>query len=82
MPELVVRLKKHSDGAAILSCVRSDRSATWQQKVRARASSPSTISLITQWRQCPDIVEASTAWWLQVGTWMTSARPGPAVRFR
>lgn len=36
MPELSVRLKKGSDGDAVLSCVRADGSATWQRNEGSR----------------------------------------------
>jgi hypothetical protein len=32
MPELVIRIKKRSDGGAALSCVRADGSTTWQRQ--------------------------------------------------
>lgn len=32
MPELLVRIKKKSDGDAVLSCVRADGSVTWQRQ--------------------------------------------------
>lgn len=32
MPDLLIRIKKKSDGSAALSCVRSDRSVTWQRQ--------------------------------------------------
>ena len=38
MPDLLVRLKKGADGDSVLSCLRSDGSATWQRNdgVRGR----------------------------------------------
>jgi hypothetical protein len=32
MPDLSIRIKKKTDGAAALSCVRADGSATWQRQ--------------------------------------------------
>lgn len=32
MPELIVRIKKHTDGTATLSCVRRDGTNTWQRQ--------------------------------------------------
>ncbi len=32
MPELVIRIKKKTDGAAALSCLRADGSVTWQRQ--------------------------------------------------
>lgn len=32
MPELLIRIKKKTDGSAALSCVRADGSATWQRQ--------------------------------------------------
>jgi hypothetical protein len=32
MPDLVIRIKKKSDGSAALSCIRADGSTTWQQQ--------------------------------------------------
>jgi hypothetical protein len=32
VPELVIRLKKHRDGSAALSCTRADGSVTWQRQ--------------------------------------------------
>jgi len=32
MPDLVVRIKKKTDGSAALSCVRADGSTTWQRQ--------------------------------------------------
>jgi hypothetical protein len=32
MPELLIRIKKKTDGAAALSCVRADGSTTWQRQ--------------------------------------------------
>ena len=32
MPELVVRIKKNSDGSASLTCTRADGTATWQRQ--------------------------------------------------
>ncbi|MDQ6831263.1 MAG: hypothetical protein M3081_20570 [Gemmatimonadota bacterium] len=32
MPELVVRIKKHTDGTATLSCTRRDGTTTWQRQ--------------------------------------------------
>jgi hypothetical protein len=34
MPDLVIRIKKKTDGAAVLSCVRADGSVTWQRQER------------------------------------------------
>jgi hypothetical protein len=38
MPELLVRIKKKSDGDAALSCVRADGSVTWQLQEGPRGS--------------------------------------------
>jgi hypothetical protein len=32
MPDLVIRIKKKSDGSAALSCIRADGTTTWQQQ--------------------------------------------------
>jgi hypothetical protein len=32
MPDLIIRLKKKSDGSSALSCVRADGSTTWQRQ--------------------------------------------------
>ena len=32
MPELLIRIKKKTDGSAALSCVRADGSVTWQRQ--------------------------------------------------
>lgn len=32
MPDMLIRLKKKSDGSAVLSCVRADQSVTWQRQ--------------------------------------------------
>jgi hypothetical protein len=32
MPELIIRIKKKSDGSAALSCLRADGSITWQRQ--------------------------------------------------
>lgn len=32
MPDLLIRIKKKADGAAALSCLRADGSATWQRQ--------------------------------------------------
>lgn len=32
MPDLVVRIKKKTDGSAALSCVRADGTTTWQRQ--------------------------------------------------
>ncbi len=32
MPELLIRIKKKTDGAAVLSCLRADGSVTWQRQ--------------------------------------------------
>ncbi len=32
MPDLVIRIKKKTDGSAALSCIRSDGTVTWQQQ--------------------------------------------------
>ncbi|HEY5060709.1 MAG TPA: hypothetical protein VII52_04185, partial [Gemmatimonadaceae bacterium] len=32
MPELIIRIKKKSDGSAALSCIRADGTTTWQQQ--------------------------------------------------
>ena len=32
MPDLLIRIKKKTDGAAALSCIRADSSATWQRQ--------------------------------------------------
>lgn len=32
MPELVIRIKKKTDGSAALSCERADKSVTWQRQ--------------------------------------------------
>jgi hypothetical protein len=37
MPDLVIRLKKHSDGSAALTCIRADGSSTWQRQTGAHA---------------------------------------------
>src|ERR1043165_2379529 len=37
MPELLIRLKKKTDGAAALSCTRADGTVTWQRQVGGHA---------------------------------------------
>ena len=32
MPDLAIRLKRHSDGSASLTCTRADGSVTWQRQ--------------------------------------------------
>jgi len=32
MPDLIIRIKKKTDGAAALSCIRADGSTTWQRQ--------------------------------------------------
>jgi len=32
MPDMLIRIKKKTDGSAALSCIRSDSSVTWQQQ--------------------------------------------------
>src|SRR5205085_4529315 len=32
MPDLIIRIKKKTDGAAALSCTRADGSVTWQRQ--------------------------------------------------
>jgi hypothetical protein len=32
MPDLSIKLKKHTDGSAALTCIRADGSTTWQQQ--------------------------------------------------
>ena len=32
MPELLIRIKKKTDGAAALSCIRPDGTTTWQRQ--------------------------------------------------
>src|SRR4051812_22562886 len=32
MPDLIIRMKKKTDGAAALSCIRSDGTTTWQRQ--------------------------------------------------
>jgi hypothetical protein len=36
MPELIIRLKKQSDGSAALACIRADGSSTWQRQTGAQ----------------------------------------------
>lgn len=36
MPDLLIRLKRASDGSAALTCVRADGSVTWQRQTGAR----------------------------------------------
>ncbi|HEY2806893.1 MAG TPA: hypothetical protein VGI92_13630 [Gemmatimonadales bacterium] len=36
MPELVIRIKKKTDGSAALSCERADKSVTWQRQEGAQ----------------------------------------------
>lgn len=37
MPDLIIRLKKHADGNASLTCVRADGTVTWQRQHGAQA---------------------------------------------
>ena len=38
MPALVIRIKKHRDGTAALTCTRADGTATWQRQRGAQAT--------------------------------------------
>lgn len=37
MPELIIRLKRHADGSASLTCLRSNGTVTWQRQQGAQA---------------------------------------------
>lgn len=38
MPDLLIRIKKHRDGRASLTCVRADGTTTWQRQAGAQAA--------------------------------------------
>ena len=61
MPDLMIRIKKKTDGNAALSCVRADGTMTWQrQDGSLGASFRCTISRTTPSRPCSDFAARST----------------------